>query len=145
MTRGNKSWQVVTKAPFTLAEIMLATDGCGRLPPHCPPSPMIASTLSVHCQCVAIIANGCQRLATFSNCLKKLPNVALVTSIVNELRMSLQLLHGKAVTNGLNVLTSNGAFQCCSPYELRSYDTFGNFSFFFFETLHEERTKHSDL
>ena len=67
--------------------------------------------LPVHCQCVATIANGCQRLATFSNCLKKLPSVAVVTCIVNMLRISLQMwwqLHSKAVTNGRNVLMSNG-------------------------------------
>ena len=46
---------------------------------------------------IAIIVNGCQRLATFSNCLKKLPSVdvvaavAVVSSIVNELLVSFQL------------------------------------------------------
>ena len=36
----------------------------------------------VRCQYIAIIVNGCQRLATFSNCLKKLPSVAVVTLLV---------------------------------------------------------------
>ena len=49
--------------------------------------PSVANQL----QYIAVIVNGCQRLATFSNCLKKLPSVAVVSSIVNELLVSLQL------------------------------------------------------
>ena len=42
---------------------------------------MISRTLPVCCQYVAIIVNGRQRLATFSNCLKKLPSVAMVSTL----------------------------------------------------------------
>ena len=59
------------------ADNLVATGG---LPPHCPPSPWIASTL----QSSSMVGNAWQQ--------KMLPSVAVVASIVNELRVSLQLL-----------------------------------------------------